>query len=265
MRPIAGDAGGRRTPNSSGSRAAPRSPRRSASRFMPATASISSPPKKIAALPEMVELNIGHFLIGEAIFGGLGRRRCAGCAPPWTAAGARIGDGRDDHRHRLRHHRHAPHREGASSGTASALSIASSPTTERAQAERRPTGSRPMPSASPPRRHAPRRWARVCARGVWWRDMGVVNLPSGRPTMELTGGAQRGSQAITPAGYEAAHRPHDHRRAPWPRPSSSSRRCRRARDQAAILQGGCAHGVARAAMKIRHAARRTHKHMRLAR
>jgi holo-[acyl-carrier protein] synthase len=39
--------------------------------------------------------------------------------------------------------------------------------------------------------------------GVWWRDMGVVNLPSGRPTMALTGGAQRRLQAITPAGYEA--------------------------------------------------------------
>src|SRR3954453_3946655 len=26
-------------------------------------------------------------------------------------------------------------------------------------------------------------------RGVWWRDMGVVNMPSGRPTMKLTGGA----------------------------------------------------------------------------
>lgn len=39
--------------------------------------------------------------------------------------------------------------------------------------------------------------------GVWWRDMGVVNLPSGRPTMELTGGARRRLQAITPAGYEA--------------------------------------------------------------
>jgi holo-[acyl-carrier protein] synthase len=39
--------------------------------------------------------------------------------------------------------------------------------------------------------------------GVWWRDMGVVNLPSGRPTMELTGGAKRRLQAITPKGYEA--------------------------------------------------------------
>jgi holo-[acyl-carrier protein] synthase len=39
--------------------------------------------------------------------------------------------------------------------------------------------------------------------GVWWRDMGVVNLPSGRPTLELTGGAKRRLAAITPQGYEA--------------------------------------------------------------
>ena len=38
--------------------------------------------------------------------------------------------------------------------------------------------------------------------GVWWRDMGVVNLPSGRPTMALTGGAKRRLQAITPSGLE---------------------------------------------------------------
>ncbi len=39
--------------------------------------------------------------------------------------------------------------------------------------------------------------------GVWWRDMGVVNLPSGRPTMLLTGGAKRRLDAITPPGFEA--------------------------------------------------------------
>jgi holo-[acyl-carrier protein] synthase len=39
--------------------------------------------------------------------------------------------------------------------------------------------------------------------GVWWRDMGVVNLASGRPTLELTGGARRRLEAITPKGYEA--------------------------------------------------------------
>ena len=40
-------------------------------------------------------------------------------------------------------------------------------------------------------------------RGVWWRDMGVVNLPGGRPTMQLTGGALARLQALTPDGFEA--------------------------------------------------------------
>lgn len=39
--------------------------------------------------------------------------------------------------------------------------------------------------------------------GVFWRDMGVVNLASGRPTMMLTGGALARLKAITPAGCEA--------------------------------------------------------------
>ena len=39
--------------------------------------------------------------------------------------------------------------------------------------------------------------------GVYWRDMGVVNLPSGRPTMRLTGGAAKVLQDLTPDGYEA--------------------------------------------------------------
>jgi holo-[acyl-carrier protein] synthase len=41
-------------------------------------------------------------------------------------------------------------------------------------------------------------------RGVFWRDMGVVNLPSGRPTMALTGGALRRLREITPDGYAAS-------------------------------------------------------------
>jgi holo-[acyl-carrier protein] synthase len=40
-------------------------------------------------------------------------------------------------------------------------------------------------------------------RGVWWRDMGVVNLPGGRPTMRLTGGALERLRQITPEGLEA--------------------------------------------------------------
>ncbi len=39
-------------------------------------------------------------------------------------------------------------------------------------------------------------------RGVFWRDMGVVNLPSGQPTMRLTGGAAARLQAILPPGTE---------------------------------------------------------------
>ena len=37
--------------------------------------------------------------------------------------------------------------------------------------------------------------------GVFWRDMGVVNLPSGKPTMNLTGGAGERVKALMPAGH----------------------------------------------------------------
>ena len=40
-------------------------------------------------------------------------------------------------------------------------------------------------------------------RGVFFRDMGVINLPSGRPTLELTGGALAQLRRITPEGCEA--------------------------------------------------------------
>jgi holo-[acyl-carrier protein] synthase len=40
-------------------------------------------------------------------------------------------------------------------------------------------------------------------KGVFWRDMGVVNLPTGRPTMVLTGGAAEQLKRITPEGHEA--------------------------------------------------------------
>jgi holo-[acyl-carrier protein] synthase len=40
-------------------------------------------------------------------------------------------------------------------------------------------------------------------RGVYWRDLGVVNLRSGRPTLVLTGGALAQLEAITPAGMSA--------------------------------------------------------------
>lgn len=41
------------------------------------------------------------------------------------------------------------------------------------------------------------------ARGVFWRDMGVVNLPGGKPTMALTGGAAKHLAAMIPEGHDA--------------------------------------------------------------
>jgi len=41
------------------------------------------------------------------------------------------------------------------------------------------------------------------AQGVYWRDMGVVNLPSGKPTVVLDGRAREHLQAMTPEGFEA--------------------------------------------------------------
>ena len=40
-------------------------------------------------------------------------------------------------------------------------------------------------------------------RGVFWRDMGVINLRSGQPTMALTGGALARLNEMTPAGMRA--------------------------------------------------------------
>ena len=39
--------------------------------------------------------------------------------------------------------------------------------------------------------------------GIYWRDVGVVNLDSGKPTLKLTGGAARRLAELTPEGMEA--------------------------------------------------------------
>ncbi len=39
--------------------------------------------------------------------------------------------------------------------------------------------------------------------GVYWRDMGVVNMPGGKPTMALTGGALKRLEKMTPSGTRA--------------------------------------------------------------
>jgi holo-[acyl-carrier protein] synthase len=40
-------------------------------------------------------------------------------------------------------------------------------------------------------------------RGVFWRDMGVVNQRSGQPTMQLTGGAAKRLSELLPSGHQA--------------------------------------------------------------
>ncbi len=40
-------------------------------------------------------------------------------------------------------------------------------------------------------------------KGVFWRDMGVVNIAGGKPTMTLTGGALKRLGDITPPGHKA--------------------------------------------------------------
>ena len=75
---------------------------------------------------------------------------------------------------------------------------------EKARAARRPL----IADASYAKRFAAKE---ACAKalgtgmraGVFWRDMGVVNLPGGRPTMVLTGGALERLKAITPPGMAA--------------------------------------------------------------
>jgi holo-[acyl-carrier protein] synthase len=52
-------------------------------------------------------------------------------------------------------------------------------------------------------------------KGVFFRDMGVVNLPSGQPTLELTGGALKRLKEITPKGMKAVLHLSITDEAPW--------------------------------------------------
>lgn len=76
------------------------------------------------------------------------------------------------------------------------------------EGERRKSERRAQPAASYARRFAAKE---ACSkalgtglrRGVFWRDMEVVNLPSGQPTMRLTGGAAARLASMVPAGHRA--------------------------------------------------------------
>ena len=73
------------------------------------------------------------------------------------------------------------------------------------EAERRRSDRRRLRAASYARRFAAKE---ACSKalgtglrqGVFWRDMGVVNLPGGRPTLQLTGGAAQRLASLLPPG-----------------------------------------------------------------
>ena len=76
--------------------------------------------------------------------------------------------------------------------------------TERARAERRPA----QRAASYAKRFAAKEATAKAlgtglSRGVFWRDMGVVNQRGGKPTVAMTGGALARLQEITPSGMRA--------------------------------------------------------------
>ena len=165
--------------------------------------------RTIAALPEIVELNIGHFLIGDAVFGGLAhavktmrtddgqRARCRG-SRMILGIGSDITDVRRIAKVIDRHGERFLDRVFTA--------------TERARAERKKDRIETYAKRFAAKEACAKALGTGMRGGVWWRDMGVVNLPSGRPTMQLTGGALHRLQALTPARLRGPHRPHHHRR-----------------------------------------------------
>ena len=75
--------------------------------------------------------------------------------------------------------------------------------TERAKAERRANRVETYAKRFAAKEACSKALGTGFRNGVFFRDMGVVNLPSGRPAMKLTGGALARLKSITPPGHEA--------------------------------------------------------------
>ena len=150
---------------------------------MPATASTTQTAETISALPEIAELNIGYFMIGEALFVGLGetvrqmraamdrgRKARAAGRPMIIGIGSDLIDITRVAKVIERHGDRFLDRIFTDA--------------ERARAARR-ANSEKMVVATYAKRFAAKE---ACSKalgtgirpGVWWRDMGVVNLPGGR-------------------------------------------------------------------------------------
>ncbi|MBB6309867.1 holo-ACP synthase [Xanthobacter tagetidis] len=74
---------------------------------------------------------------------------------------------------------------------------------ERAKAERRRLKAETYAKRFAAKEACAKALGTGLSHGVFWRDMGVVNLPTGQPTLELTGGAARRLAAMLPEGHEA--------------------------------------------------------------
>ena len=75
--------------------------------------------------------------------------------------------------------------------------------TERARAERRAKSTETYAKRFAAKEACAKALGTGFRKGVFWRDLGVVNLPSGKPTLVLTGGAAARLQEITPPGMRA--------------------------------------------------------------
>jgi holo-[acyl-carrier protein] synthase len=74
---------------------------------------------------------------------------------------------------------------------------------ERARSERKPDRASSYAKRFAAKEACAKALGTGMRRGVFWRDMGVVNMRSGQPTMALTGGALARLEEITPPGMKA--------------------------------------------------------------
>ena len=74
---------------------------------------------------------------------------------------------------------------------------------ERARSDRKPDASWSYAKRFAAKEACAKALGTGMRRDVYWRDMGVVNLPSGQPTMALTGHAAEHLARLTPEGHQA--------------------------------------------------------------
>ena len=75
--------------------------------------------------------------------------------------------------------------------------------TERARSEAKPDRAASYAKRFAAKEACSKALGSGISEGVFWRDMGVVNLPSGRPTMHLTGGAAAKLEQLVPPDHRA--------------------------------------------------------------